>query len=289
MRKRIILFNYIGLIILILFSWQTCMANSEFYLGEFTPVEEITSGMILQLAATEEDLVAVEIELENNYFKSEMNQIIAGDRLKIKTTQQEYIIDNTITRINSNELYYNYNNFSLALIFTAKPIDLPGEYKNKLIIRKIYSEGIRAEAVVGREVIVKINPWVKIEKIEAQSKVMIDSSNYSNKNLFSRSIPVVKVASNTDWRLYAVIEAEKNKLVKMLKIIIPNQSVAYTSVRPEGIYLNFEEQLIASGGKTVEDNQYWVEVPCSLSIDDFTKVEAGTIDFPINFYVSKAD
>ena len=283
------LLNYSVLIILILFSVQTCRANSALYFGDYTPIEEIAREIVLQFSAPAKDLAAVEIALKNNYFQAETNQIIAGERLEVKTTHQSYVVNNKITRINSSELYSNSNSLFLVLIFTATPIDSPGEYRNKLLIRKIYNEGIKAEEAIEKEIIVKINPWVKINKIKEQSKVVINSSNYHNKNLFSRSMPIIKVAANTNWRLYAVIESEKNKLFKMLKIIIPNQSEDYTSIEPEGVYLNFEDQIIAGGGKTIDEDHYWVEVPCSLAIDDFTKVEAGTINFPINFYVTKQD
>ena len=290
MKKSLWLLSLILLISITLFNSQIIKANSALSFGAFTPKGEISKELILSIPVREDSLLAVEIWLASNNFRSINNQMITGDRVELRTNSQQYILNNKRTRINKSELYQNnLGQLSLLISFTAKTFDLPGKYTNKIMIRKIYSEELIREKIIEQEVVVKINPWLLIRKVDNRAKIIIDHTSYRNKNLFSRTMPLIQIAANTSWKLYAVINESETKLIGSLKLLVPNQSTDYSSIKPKGHYLNLKPKLIAAGNKTVGEDGYWIDLSCSLLIDDFTKVRAGTIDFPINFYLEELD
>jgi hypothetical protein len=276
---------------LVLFT-EKVEANLSLDFGEFTPKTNITSNLLCRLSIDEENIRLLEIYLEDKFYRTDRIESISANRLKLKTKNQRVSLrSKKAIKVDLNDLPKDgLGSFILPLSFTALNTDLPGRYKARLIIKALDIKGRDYPTIIEREVEFKINPWLRITKVEGRDKVIIDRVKIDSKKIYSVGGASIKIASNVPWKLCANINPKlveaKSLTNRSLKIQVMPNSDHYSIINNDGTFFKKNPTLIVIGTETVRGDGYWINMPFSMSIENFTKIKAGNISFPINFYLS---
>lgn len=274
-------------VILIIFLFLLCSftqvnaANINF--GSITAKETISKDMIINMTQND-DIDFIEVFLDND-LQSEKNNKLTGC-LKVKTQKREISLIKDPVRIKKDELYNDINGLFIILSLTINPDDIPGDYSGIMKIKEYNSSNTdKANNIIEKTVECQVNPWVKIKTEE--TRITVDRLDLHSSKITSDHPNVLKVASNTPWKLYVVFDKDQ----------IEGEILDSNNFKIEFMGdINYEQVggksakdgliIVLSGQKTVIDQKYWLDLPFSINIKDFTKVAAGNITFPLVFIVS---
>ncbi len=250
---------YISFILII----ATCNVSAVEILnfGKFKAVDEmVVKTEIYPLH--NRDFDQLDIWLENEFVSQKNNKTLSIDRLKI-------IADGGPIDVRNYPVKVAVSKTPLIFTFEVFPEDLPGRYESFLHIK--YKE-------IEKRIKIKlqIEQWLSLKK--KTNKTRISRSN-KNKMLSSDTPIILEIASNAPWQLKAWI-SNKN--------ILPfNQKIKVLNEEQSEIYLSREETPLISGETTVNEKKYAKQIQIILKIENFHKLQAGKINFPIHFKLYK--
>lgn len=260
---------------------QVDAANIDF--GSITAKEIISKDMIINIPQND-DIDSIEVFLDNG-LQSEKNKKLTAC-LKIKTQKREISLIKDPIRIKKDELYNDITGLFIILSLTIEPDDEPGDYSGIMKIKE-YNSNNTGEAVeiIEKTVECQVNPWVKIKIDEPQ--ITVDRLDLHSSKITSDHPNILKIASNTTWKLYVVFDKDQieGEISDSNNFII--EFLGDTSYEKVGGNSAKDGLIIVlSGKKTVINHKYWLDFPYIIKIKDFTKETAGNIIFPLVFIVS---
>ena len=295
--NKISYFLKLNMIILILIFTSTNLvmaqppadAFNRINLGSFrTYTESLTKEVIIFLPLSDPDLESIAINLEDGIFDSSNSRKLTGDRVKIQTQsmREPLFIDDKPIPIELQENIINENGLEglfINLFFTAYPEDLPGLYEGRLVFEDENSQFDRLEM----DLAFRIEPWLKLE--ETTGTHLITKTGQQERNLISDYPGNLKIYSNVDWELF--VESEETLITNStdLQLLINKANNHEFEIISDKTSLSDRKILLATGGPTFYIEEDYCELDFTLLIEDFTKVKAGQVRFPIDFRLEIID
>ncbi|MGM0370603.1 MAG: hypothetical protein ACQEP9_09285 [Bacillota bacterium] len=268
------------ILILLLLIWsQNIVAKSNLDFGTVkTKQKKVQRKVRLNLTIESSKVSTLQLELKAG--DSDLEKL-SKQNLKVKLKDKIKPLTKEGLKIDlQNCQQSTANKVVLPLIITIAPNEQPGIYQSQLIIRKISKNNSRL-STIKKLIKVEVEPWLIMKKINSKEKIKLNRIN--NKELSSFNYPYLKIVSNVPWRLYGSIKQDLLKQSRLL-INISSNAKHYKSVNKEDVYLRPKPQLLAKGRPSKEGIQFYFE----LKISDFSKMKAGIMELPLQFYLVSA-
>ena len=270
--------NYIFLTLLfiILLSFPV-LSNNDIYLGSYSPKKEIDINFSIKFSdnnRTEQDII---IKFKNEEFKSG-NSTISNSRITSNLRTGIIKIQNEETIISSRQLQKEANNYILPIKLKLFPHDKPGVFKNTIMIKN--SNG---EILSEKTILFKVDSWTIFE-LSKDKYLRIVNSDYNNQKLKSNGEVIIKVASNSNWELYGLLNEEANEVLNKINLFI-KQDNNFKTIKKGPFQIYSKSQLITQGTSTVTNDNYWEEIEVFMEIEDIKNIKSGLKIFPVIFYL----
>lgn len=246
-----------------------------------TYTEEITKEISIILAPEYLNRGKIYASLEEDIIDFERSRKLTGDRLEIQTKsmlEPEFIYNQPVL-IDLQDSFIDHHGVQGALVslfFTVYPEDLPGEYETILVLR----DKIDAEEGLEIELLLRVEPWLKVEAEEVH---LIADGSQIERSLISNYPGTLKLFTNVPWELMVAGEENSINNATELELKIFKYKTEEFEILSESTLLEGSKTSVATGGPTVFTDKGYTELAFALKIDDYTKVEAGQVRFPLSF------
>ena len=251
------------------------------YLGDYTPKEELIVNFMFELDQIDLLKKIVVVEFNEAFFVSN-NNLIPISRLYMNSKNEKININYKSYKIDKNKLIEDAIGYFIPFTIILEPIDKPGTYKN--IIRIKTEEGT---ILLEKELVFKVNSWARYE-LKSNNHILITNSDLSDNKVKSNGEIMLKIASNSKWELYGMLDNKGEKLRDKLIVYLSKKDVQGNRTE-ESTKININPEKITTGRVTVDNNNYWTELSLFMEITDIKNIEAGTINFPVIFSLKTID
>ena len=288
MKKPQVLVKIFILILVLLIISSPAMAQPSFddinkinFNSFKTYTEEITKEISIILSPEYLDKTEIYASLEEEILDFDTSRKLSGDRLEIQTRsmQEPEVIYDQPVLIDLQDSFIDHNGIQgvlLNLFFTVYPEDLPGDYETILVLR----DEIDDEEGLEIELSLRVEPWLKVE---AEDLHLIADGSQIEKSLISNYPGTLKLFTNVPWEL--IVEGEKNLINQATELelkVFKNRTEEF-EILSESILLSERKTSVATGGPTVFTDKGYTELAFAMIIEDYTKVKAGQVRFPLSF------
>jgi len=270
---------------LVLLVSEYCGAGQVVDFGAEAPVEEVTARREISLTLASET-ASLELRLAADSLQTAANQQLGQKRVELETKTERLVLSSTPIRVNKDDFLSTQELFILPLLVTVVPADQPGNYQGQLFITQLDSDGAVVGLTAEKKLAVTINSWLRIKQISGREVIQAVEADYKQETVFNRGEPLLQVAANTDWQLYGFLAPDSCLPKQGIKLQVTADSDCYTVLDEQGLYLASSPRQILVGEKTTNQENYWVEIPLKLIIERFTKLKAGSLQFPVHFAVA---
>ncbi len=272
MRKIYILLT---IVFLILLSFPA-LSIENIYLGSFSPEKELAIEFTVNFKNDDSFENKIIIEFKDAEFISQ-NSIIPNSRItsNFRTGIISFQKDQTI--ISMNQLKKETDYYILPLNLKLFPQDKPGLFENTILIKNT-----NGDLLYEKNIIFEVNPWTIFELSKEKYLRIMNSNN--NQKLKSNGEVIIKVASNSSWELYGLLNDEAKEFADKISLFI-KQDDNYRTVKKGPFQIHSKSQLITQGTKTVSEENYWEEIEILMEIDEIKNIKSGLKIFPVIFYL----
>ena len=267
---------FLTLLFIILLSFSV-LSNNDIYLGSYSPKKEIDINFSIKFSdnnRTEQDII---IKFKNEVFKSN-NSTISNSRITSNLRTGIIKFQNEEIIISSRQLQKEANNYILPIKLKLFPHDKPGVFENTIMIKN--SNG---EILFEKTILFKVDSWTIFE-LSKDKYLRIVNSDYNNQKLKSNGEVIIKVASNSNWELYGLLNEEANEVLNKINLFI-KQDNNFKTVKKGPFQIHSKSQLITQGTSTVTNDNYWEEIEVIMEIEDIKNIKSGLKIFPVIFYL----
>lgn len=269
------------LIILTLIISISAFAGDALYIGSFSPKNEISANFFINLNRTnnfEDNLV---LEFSSISFESDQ-QIIPLSRLNLNSKFEKMNIETNSVILEKEKLIQEASGYILPFNLRLLPIDSPGIYKNDLKIKTI-----DGKIILEKELLLEINSWALFE-LAGKNYMQLTHEDLESYKMESNGGVVLKVASNTNWELYGLLDKDDKEVLNRLSLKANTRDEnKYTNSNL--VKVNTTPRLITKGVSTTADGQYWTEIEIYMQLEDITKIKTGLKELPVKFYLKTQD
>jgi hypothetical protein len=267
-KKFYLIINFI-LLLLILLTFQFKVEAKNIYLGSFQLKKDQNINLALTIPPklTESNL---QIYLLSNYFCRKADNYPLAVKILLKNKTGGFYLREQPIEISSQQLWKK-NSLNLAIFLTS---DFePGIYSNQLIIESGTDQ-------IEFEFEFEILAWKEITG--SSFNLAIKYADTKTKELISSNQAPIIIQSNTNWQLYAFIEAEIN-LTPELKLTADKLAQNIVNLKSGFSSIGLEPVLVASGIKTNSLPAKQAIIYYQLKIKDFTLIKAGKHNYSLQF------
>ncbi len=254
--------------------------------GFFTAPEDMDKTVVINFNVDLDALKSLEIVAQTNPTIKNQNQYIPLNRLQVQVEDSFYQLKQGNTIIDLDRISgAGLTRLPVVFTYTVKPYDLPGIYETVLNFREIGRDGQILDSY-QLPLRIEVGSWIRIE---TQSPEIIMGPSRESFNIYTLLPGVIKVAGNVNWELTGFMALEdifqgEELYLKAFQV----EGQAFQVVNPQGVSISTRPQLLASGVPTILGEDYWVEVPFTMEIKDYTRIPAGRITFPLVFHALPA-
>lgn len=246
-----------------------------------TYTDEITREIPIILLTEYLDSGEIYASIVEDIIDFKTSRKLTGERLQIQTQtmlEPEFIFKQPVL-IDIQDSLIDHNGKQgvlLSLFFTVYPEDLPGNYETILI----FSENPEDEEGLEIELSFRVEPWLKVEAEEIH---LIADGSQIERSLVSNFPGTLRFFTNVPWEL--IVESDENSinLATELELKLFKDRTEDFEILSDSITLGERKIPVATGGPTVFTDKGYTELAFAMIIEDYTKVEAGQIRFPLSF------
>ncbi len=247
--------------------------------GKITAPSEKEGQIVLYFPLYGNSVESLEIWGDEDFCCQGQKSTIPISRMKFEINNQIREISSDIAKMNLNKAKNKIENQQLALPFLIKihPGDLPGIYETTLHIREVHNGNNASGHTFDVKVTLEVGSWINLSYEPDILKV--DLADFEMKNVKNSKPLIIKIASNTKWKLYGKLYDANLEGLTNFKID-PSFGNDYIVINPCGVSLSSELVHLADGFST---GGIELDIKSSLKIIDFTKLKSGGFDFNIYF------
>ena len=256
--------------------------------GTYIAPEEVSKTVAILVPLVDGGVEYLEVWLEGNLATEDRRLALEGQRLKLETPGGLYRVGlDPVTIPAETQMLSDDNTAALPVLitYTVSPNDLPGTYQGTLVVREVGEGEILRENRIPLRL--AVDSWYKIET--RLDRITIGGFSPEEGSLFS--IPgILRVASNHRWELFVdgILERELNQGKLELLLNVPEDSF-FVALNSKPVFLEKQEVLLGGGSPTViGGGGFWTEIHFMLKVNDYTKIPAGVISFPMTFSIKPA-
>ena len=242
------------------------------------------TGPVIKEAVISLNLVDESVDLikarSNKFNSSNLNKkSLPEARLIIDTIYGSQKIKETPVFISLKDSHDKQQEVLLHLSYQVLPEDSPGNYQEELYLTQMSSGQQTAETKIIFKMEVK--PWLSIT---GQRKSHLVSRLDGGKQSLLSDIPgSIEISGNVPWQLF--ISCDNEIPYGNLNLILQSPQESGIFIVQEIIPLNEKEVLVAEGESIFRNKDSVVEIPFMLKVEDYTRLKAGRLNFPLCFRI----
>ncbi|GEM_PF-2038620 len=276
-----------GLLILLIIISAGAAGQPAINFGTITASEENSRKVSAVVPLAEEGVEVLEIWLEGYPATTNRNLSLEGQRLSLECSQGFFWvgINPIFIPLGAGEGSAYAADLPVFLTINVYPADLPGSYQTVLVIRALGAGAIINEFKIPLQV--KVGSWFQIET--PVDRINISSLVSGEGTLLS--IPgTVRMASNSPWELLVRGELEGGLERGHVELTLSGEKTGNFKILNSPVVIRNQDFTCLGQGEptTGTKGTGWVELGFVVKIQDYTRLPAGRISFPLNFYIVPA-
>lgn len=281
-----LLYQIITFILLLITIKATAIAYETVDFGSTTAKQIIVVARNLKVAVPESDCG---LFIEANFGLMDNN-----NHNKIPKERMTLLWGNKMIPLNQSQIFIDSKDLSqiavinLKLNLELRPIDQPGLYVGEILL-KLWKPNLenpsRKEWLslpsISIPIKVSVEAWINLQTDSLFVK--LESLSFSgHRNLENTESLTLKVASNTNWIVYLEL-FETDATIFPIMVKTSGSTRNYRGIDQISISPFQGRKMVATGIATVNETQYWCQIPVRVSINDFTKYPAGIYKLKLHF------
>ncbi|MFW6027142.1 MAG: hypothetical protein ACOCRX_12475 [Candidatus Woesearchaeota archaeon] len=282
--KHSFLFLILIYFILIL-SFITKAQDNAINFNNFRASEgKLTKSEIIILPLTDPQTKTLTLQLENNSDNQQVNESenhnLIASQLEIETSQDIYTFEKQKSKLSipvhkNDFLTEDQQTILLILSYTVYPEDKPGTYEGQLV----FTQNNEKHKLLLQAT---VEPWLKLE---TKTKTHhINQRIVDKKKLISEVPGILQISGNISWQLFATKEVNDFHYAEQLQLNLIHENDNFLLLKDE-IYFDDRKILLAEGNSPSEDSEDLIEIPFVVTINNYPKIKAGQINFPLSFQI----
>lgn len=251
--------------------------ESQLDFGTFSAPKETTREVSLRVPV-DASATALEIWLESDLECAERRRALPAARMTIGGETGVYALTTTPVDVPLDEWEGGGDSRTVTFLvsYSVSPSDLPAVYRSHLRVREMGGNG----GEIRLPVQVTVMPWTALET--ENERLLVTRVSFDASVLLTDFPGYIRIASNVPWVLIGGLGSNEFLPDGNLRFKIfsgPDSEVH--EFHPRGIPLTEGPTAIAAGNATTGAGSYWTELLFALTIEEYTRIKGGRIDFDL--------